>query len=30
VARIDVAEEDLKRWTAIATYKGDRRPELVL
>lgn len=30
VARIDVAGEDLQRWTSIATYKDDRRPELVL
>ncbi len=29
VARVDVAEEDLKRWKSIATYKEDRRPELV-
>ncbi len=29
VARIDVSEEDFKRWTGIATYKEDRRPELV-
>jgi len=29
VARIDVSAEDYGRWTAIATYKGDRRPELL-
>lgn len=29
VARIDVSEEDYSRWTSIATYKEDRRPELV-
>ena len=28
VARIDIAQEDLDRWRAIATYRADRRPEL--
>ena len=28
VARIDIAQEDLDRWRAIATYREDRRPEL--
>ena len=28
VARIDIAQEDLDRWRAIATYRQDRRPEL--
>jgi 5-aminopentanamidase len=29
VARIDISEKDLDRWKSIATYKEDRRPELV-
>ena len=29
VARVDIAQEDLDRWTSIATYKTDRRPELI-
>ena len=28
VARIDIAQEDLDRWRAIATYRADRRPGL--
>ena len=28
VAHIDIAQEDLDRWRAIATYREDRRPEL--
>ena len=29
VARIDVAQEDLDRWHGIASYREDRRPELI-
>jgi predicted amidohydrolase len=29
VARIDYAQEDLDRWHGIATYRQDRRPELI-
>ena len=29
VARVRIAQEDLDRWRAIATYRQDRRPELV-
>ena len=28
VARVRIAQEDLDRWRAIATYREDRRPEL--
>ena len=29
VARVRIAQEDLDRWRAIATYRADRRPELI-
>ena len=29
VARVRIAQEDLDRWRAIATYRADRRPELL-
>jgi predicted amidohydrolase len=28
IARIDESEADLERWRSIATYRGDRRPDL--
>ncbi len=28
-ARIDYSDADVQRWTGIATYKQDRRPELM-
>jgi predicted amidohydrolase len=28
VARVDIAKAELERWSAIATYRKDRRPEL--
>lgn len=29
ISRIAISDDEMKRWTSIATYKSDRRPELL-